>query len=358
MGCHIELPEGAYHVVTALEHCAWPNLTMLPGGEIGAAIFNQPCHGLWEGDLELWVSADAGETWTLRGQITRHEPPTVRMNVAAGLNAAGHLVALCSGWEMDGTGPAGRGRVLAPWVCISEDQGYTWEQVGELRPTPDEMQGLERAAELVPFGVICFDGSDAVVSCYGTMRDEAGEQGTCSIMLRSSDGGVTWQVASVIGRGKYNETDLLVPSSGPWLAVVRLAGVPTDEPGFAMPANVRLFRSQDRGATWTAGEYVSVPGQHPGHLLELADGRILLVYGSRIPCFRGVMGRISADGGQSWGTPFVIVGGLLGGDLGYPSSAQVASGEVVTAYYANCAPWHRRYHMGVVRWSLDAVPVG
>jgi Na+/melibiose symporter-like transporter len=31
--------------------CAWPNLTKLPDGAIIATIFNQPCHGLWEGDV-------------------------------------------------------------------------------------------------------------------------------------------------------------------------------------------------------------------------------------------------------------------------------------------------------------------
>jgi hypothetical protein len=357
MGYHIELPEGAYHVVTAPDHCAWPNLTMMPGGEIGAVIFNQPCHGLWEGDVELWVSGDAGGTWALRSQVTQHEPPSVRMNVAAGLNAEGHLVALVSGWAMDGAGPAGRGAVLAPWICISEDEGRTWEMVGEVRPGEEEMQGLARDSELVPFGDVCVHGDELVVSCYGGMYPKGGPEGRSSIMLRSSDGGRRWEVASAIGVGRYNETDLLVPSRGPWLAIVRLAGVATDEPGFVLSPNLRLFRSQDEGATWQAGEYVSVPGQIPGHLLELSDGRILLSYGSRIPRFRGVMGRLSEDGGKTWCVPFVIVGGLLEGDLGYPSSVQVESGEVVTAYYANCAPWHQRYHMGVVRWRLDAVPM-
>lgn len=92
MGYHIELPDGAYHVVTALEHCAWPNLTLMPNGEIAAIIYSHPSHGWHEGDPELWVSSDSGFTWGLRSEVTRHEPPTVRMNVAAGLNPQGHLV--------------------------------------------------------------------------------------------------------------------------------------------------------------------------------------------------------------------------------------------------------------------------
>ncbi len=348
MSYHIELPEGAYHVVTALDHCAWPNLTMLPNGEIGAIIYNQPSHGWDEGDPELWVSEDAGSSWALRSQVTQHEPPSVRMNLAAGINAQGHLVVLCSGWSLDGAGGNPRGVTIPPWVCISQDNGHTWEQVGEIAPAGGEIPVYPEPPVLIPFGDICLNGEELVASCYSS---------NCSVLLRSADGGRTWGGASVIGAHNYNETDLLIPREGPWLAVVRLAALRTDEPGIGLGANLRLFRSTDEGMTWEAGEYLTLPSQHPGHLLELADGRVLLSYGSRIPRFRGVMGRVSSDGGATWCTPFVIVGGLLEGDLGYPSSVQVEGGEIVTAYYANCAPWHQRYHMGVVRWSLDAVPI-
>jgi hypothetical protein len=37
-------------------------------------------------------------------------------------------------------------------------------------------------------------------------------------------------------------------------------------------------------------------------------------------------------------------------DGGYPSSAQLADGMIVTAFYAASIPSHQRYHMGVVRW--------
>ncbi len=97
MSYPLNIPDGAYHIVTAPEHCAWPNLTLLPNGEIGAVIFNQPSHGRLEGDVELWVSNDGGDIWAMRSQITQHEAGTVRMNVAAGLNQKGELVVLCSG---------------------------------------------------------------------------------------------------------------------------------------------------------------------------------------------------------------------------------------------------------------------
>src|SRR5215475_10947544 len=78
--------------------CAWPNLTLLKDGTIIAAIFNHPSHGLAEGDVECWASADGGRLWKLRGVPAPHEPQTNRMNVAAGTANDGALVVLASGW--------------------------------------------------------------------------------------------------------------------------------------------------------------------------------------------------------------------------------------------------------------------
>jgi len=359
MGYQIELPEGAYHVVTALEHCAWPNLTLMPGaagsaGEIGAVIYSHPSHGWDEGDPELWVSSDAGFTWGCRSEVTQHDPPSVRMNVAAGLNPQGHLVALVSGWSLQGEERDGRGVVLKPWVSISTDSGHTWEHAGEVAPAEGEIPGFEGAPVLIPFGDVCVNGDECVVSCYGSANWKQ-DVARHSILLRSSDGGRTWGDGSVIGPGNYNETDLLIHSSGRWLALCRTANIVSGDVGVGHGANVRLFASEDEGRIWEFKLDLSQPMQHPGHLLELADGRILATYGTRIPRLKGVMGRVSADAGESWSAPFVVVGGLLEGDCGYPSSVQVEDGTIVTAYYTNAAPWHQRYHMGVVRWRLEAV---
>ena len=55
------------HYIAIDNVCAWPNLTRLPDGAIVANIFNQPCHGKWEGDVECWASEDGGRFWSLRG---------------------------------------------------------------------------------------------------------------------------------------------------------------------------------------------------------------------------------------------------------------------------------------------------
>ena len=93
--------------------------------------------------------------------------------------------------------------------------------------------------------------------------------------------------------------------------------------------------------------------QHPGHLLLLGDGRLLLTYGNRTAEQFGVAARVSDDGGITWSDEIILIDDLMNRDAGYPASVQV-NGEIVTAYYSSGVASHRRYHMGVVRWKLEA----
>ena len=83
-------PESMQRVVAVENVCAWPNLTLMGDGTIVAIFHNQPSHGKQEGDIECWASRD-GLIWEKRSTVTRHEPNTVRMNVAAGLSKSGDL---------------------------------------------------------------------------------------------------------------------------------------------------------------------------------------------------------------------------------------------------------------------------
>ena len=88
---------------------------------------------------------------------------------------------------------------------------------------------------------------------------------------------------------------------------------------------------------------------HPGHLMRLKDGTILLSYGNRLP-HPGVEVMFSSDEGKSWSEPYRLLD-VDSGDSGYPSSVQRKDGQVVTAYYAKGIPGHPGYHMGVVIWD-------
>ncbi|MEZ5277191.1 MAG: sialidase family protein [Opitutaceae bacterium] len=317
--------------------CAWPNLTRMADGTLIATIFNQPTHGGWEGDVECWASRDEGRTWKLRGVPAPHEPGTNRMNVAAGLAGDGALVVIASGWSRRNKpgnySSAHEGEVLTPWVCRSEDGGITWKRTGSVKlPRIELYRG-------VPFGDVVRHADGALGVCiYGGDKN-----GNHSEYFTSDDDGLNWRRKSVIEGDSSNETAPLVLPDGTLLAAARTR---TD-------SRLELHRSRDQGCSWEALGALTLAGQIPGHLLRLADGRILLSFGMRNKGMHGVGVRLSSDSGETWGAPRVIVNYHAETDGGYPSSVQVEDGTIVTAYYCGGIETHQRYHMGVVRWKAE-----
>ena len=157
--------------------------------------------------------------------------------------------------------------------------------------------------------------------------------------FRSDDDGRTWRRVSVIGPDS-NETALFRLGDRRWLAAARSDAV-------------YLYRSDDDGLTWQGPQRVSEQHQLPGHLLRLADGRLVLSYGTRIDDQFGVLATFSRDEGRTWSAP-VRLADSLAYDCGYPSSIQRPDGSIVTAYYAGSIPNHSRYSMSVVIWTPPA----
>ena len=315
--------------VAARDVCAWPNLTTLADGSIAAVIFNQPAHGSLPGDVDCWVTADDGVTWQRRGTAAvRPDPNSNRMNPAAGRARNGDLVVVACGYRHPGEESTWAERLLPAIASRSADGGRTWEVTSELPTAPD-------GQHMIPFGDILSGADEALrVTCY-----TAGEL-WATYMLTSADDGRAWADPIKIGEG-INECAPLHLGDGRWLAAIRTV----------KPADVRMFASEDDGATWTDRGPVTEPRQHPAHLLRLADGRILMTYGNRRPERPGVEAVLSADEGETWVEPVRLLA-LPVVDLGYPSSAQLPDGRVLTAYYAKEGPGYDRYHMGVVTWRL------
>jgi hypothetical protein len=128
-----------------------------------------------------------------------------------------------------------------------------------------------------------------------------------------------------------------------WLAVARTL----------RDQHLDLFISDDGGDSWHLQGPLTLPRQHPPHLLRLGNGHVLMTYGIRNRGLYGVGARISTDAGKTWGAPMLLVDLEDATDGGYPSSVQMADGTIVTAYYANRVKSHRRYHMGVVHWHEE-----
>lgn len=308
--------------------CAWPNLQLLPNDTVLAFLFNQPCHGRWEGDLDCWASEDGGWTWRFRGRPAPHEPGTNRMNAAAGHTADGALLVACSGHS--DRGPVGEARwfehshPLTAWISRSADDGRTWERIADL---PES--GLDYP--YIPFG-------DVLPGADGALRLST-YTGDATWVLRSTDGGVTWGDPVLVRPAGGTETALLHLGAGRWLAACRV-----QPSGY-----LELLTSADDAHSWTAAGFLTLPGMHPAHLLRLADGRILLTYGNRCSGHLGIDIRLSADEGATWTAPARLAESPHG-DSGYPATVQLSDGRLVTAYYT-ALPGEFQYEMRVTRWE-------
>jgi len=215
-------------------------------------------------------------------------------------------------------------------------------------------------------------------AAHRRLPDEARRQQLGVWMLRSTDGGVSWSapyrglVNSPHGPIQLADSRLLYPGKELWDGERRtgvcesaddgqswrwLADLPVrpgDDPRqyhelhAVEAADARIVlqvrnhnkanagetlqsESTDGGRTWTVPHPIGVWGL-PSHLLRLKDGRLLMTYGHRRKPF-GNQARTSGDGGRTWSDPVTISDDGAGGDLGYPSTAQLDDGSLVTVWY-------------------------
>lgn len=335
---YVKTPQGktATAVVAVDNVCAWPNLTVLPDKSIVATIFNKPGHGTMAGDVECWGSQDSGKTWQKRGAAAPHEPQTNRMNVAAGAAKNGDLIVIASGWSNryppGKPGAPFRFAILPAWVCRSADGGRTWSIDKETFPSKGPRGGM-----CIPFGdILAGNGGALHVATYEVLKRRADR--VC--FFRSDDDGKTWGKPVVMDKDAFrNETAPLHLGGGKWLAAARENGL-------------HLHASTDDGRSWVYRSRLTGPAEHPGHLLRLRDGRILLSSGNRTGNDKRVEVRVSSNEGKTWSEPIRVVD--FQSDGGYPSSVQLPDGQVLTAYYARNIEGHSHYHMGVVTWCPKA----
>lgn len=319
----------------------------MPDGSIVATIFGEPCHQLWEGSSECWISHDGGRLWSFLSVPAHHEPGTCRGDLAAGLTHANAFVVLCAGRKFAAPRGERLDRPLTPeeqgdqesMVCLSEDGCRTWSCAPSVS-VPANVSGA------IPFGdVVKLPQGRLGVSCYSM---EEGGRDSAWIYF-SEDDGRSWGDARLIGADRYNEADLLYLGDDKILAAARSTG----------GGETFMFASDDCGQTWTNRGPVTLALQMPAHLCALQDGSILLTYGVRNRGMLGVCARVSRDEGQTWDAPRVLFNTTVnianaspeGVDGGYPSSVQLADGTIVTAYYCQRIATHQRYHMGVVLWN-------
>ena len=166
--------------------------------------------------------------------------------------------------------------------------------------------------------------------------------------VESKDDGLSWNWLSEIpGRPgddverDYHELHAVESDDGRIVAQIRHQG--------KVDKNWTLqTESTDGGKTWTIPRAITFG--IPSQLLKLRDGRLLMTYGHRRLPF-GNQARLSADHGRTWSEPMIVSGDGTLGDLGYPSTVELADGTLLTVWYENMKGLDRAV-LRQAKWQL------
>jgi hypothetical protein len=94
-----------------------------------------------------------------------------------------------------------------------------------------------------------------------------------------------------------------------------------------------VYKSDDGGKTWQFLSRINDFGS-PASLVELSDGRLVAVYGYRLPDY-GIRAAVSHDGGATWDSELIVRDDGGSWDLGYPNAWDAGGGKVGVIYYYN-----------------------
>lgn len=94
-----------------------------------------------------------------------------------------------------------------------------------------------------------------------------------------------------------------------------------------------IYFSDDHGRTWDFLSRVNDFGA-PGSLVVMKDGRLVMVYGYRLPP-QGIRAKVSEDGGATWGRELIVRDDGGSWDLGYPNAWETDDGKIGALYYFN-----------------------
>lgn len=161
------------------------------------------------------------------------------------------------------------------------------------------------------------------------------------ICVRTDDGCQSFQLLSEVGGEPQSQGDFAIMPAGLQLTDGRLLCARRCRDGASGLSWIDLYASDDNGQSW---RYLNRPvafvqrghSGNPPCLKQLADGRLLLIYGNRDEY--SICARISGDGGLNWSGEIVLRAGGANGDLGYPRAVALDDDSVAATYYFNDRP--------------------
>lgn len=208
------------------------------------------------------------------------------------------------------------------FVRISDNKGMTWSAPIKLPVSaPHGPVFTSRSKRLLYLGKEMYSG----------ITDENKKD---QIMLyESTNGGFDWEYVSTVplpegySANQVHEPHLTELPNGDLLAALRCHcpnGVPYKT------FTIYLSTSKDGGKTWSDPAATGICGSPP-HLLTLSDGSVVLSYGRREEPY-GIRAVISRDGFKTFGDE-IVIDSANDSDLGYPATAEMRDGKLITVYY-------------------------
>ena len=335
-------------------YTAWPTIAKRDGELLIVFSGDREEHVCPYGKTELIRSDDDGETWSAP-QIINSTPLDDRDPGLLALRSGTLVVSWftgqlwnravefrrrfpdlwtdfqCDSWHrsMAKISAETRDRWRGAWTRRSLDGGDSWEPAVPCPASAPHGPIQTRDGRLVYVGVGEADAPRPAVLC-----------------VESTDEGASWRTIGTVVAG--------IPFAEP-----HVAELPDGELVCALRSEMEdapclhVCRSDDGGRTWSMPVQTAMNGyQQPPHLIVLADGRLLCTYGRRsLP--HGQRACISPDGGDTWPMEREAVlrddGPSI--DLGYPATAELSPGELLTVYYQQ-ERLGDKVCIQATRWSL------
>ncbi|NLD42243.1 MAG: exo-alpha-sialidase [Chloroflexi bacterium] len=336
-------------------YIGWPTIVRRRNGELIVGFSgDRDEHVCPWGKTQIVRSQDNGVTWSAPHTVT--DGPIDDRDVGIIETARGTLLiawftsvafaewadrlrksygdATVDGWadKIRSVTPELKARWLGNWTRRSEDGGRTWDE--PVRTVGSAPHGPIQLAD----GRLLYVG-----------RGKIGEQAAITAE-ESRDDGRTWQVIGSVpipadeSMDDLHEPHVVEAVGGRLVALIRY------QPADKMQHYMRQSASDDGGRTWTMAHPTPLYG-YPPHLIRLRNGWLLEAHGRRIPPYGEVIA-ISRDNGTTWeGGEGVEISSGPNGDLGYPASAELADGSILTIYYQIAAPGEKTSLMGT-HWRL------
>jgi hypothetical protein len=348
---------GDTKVISHQEHLyhGWPTLARRDNGQLLLVCSGgREAHVCPFGRVDLMRSDDNGDSWSwprvvMDGPIDDRDAgvlETAKGSILITTFTSLAYESILTRAEKDGNWPEER---LARWRAVHDRVGAEQRNaalsVWMIRSTDGGVTFSGRYDCLVnsPHGPIQLADGRLLYAGKELWRGE-NRVGVC----QSSDDGQTWQwLAAIPTRNgddhrKYHELHAVETADGRIVAQVR-------NHNKTNAGETLQCESGDGGQSWSPPRSIGVWGL-PSHLMRLKDDRLLMTYGHRRPPY-GSQARISEDHGRTWSEPTVVSGDGIGGDLGYPSTAQLDDGSLLSVWYERMAGSDKAV-LRQCRWSL------